>query len=92
MPVDLSFELSYLLGDALGRELELDSVELDPSTGRLCVKPRGAPGKACIEVRSCKGLGEAKATRCVAKTLAKDEALLRRLAGEVEKLLQAARS
>jgi len=60
MPVDLAFELGYLLSDMIGEEVEIVDYSFDPETGRLCVKARvgGREASGCVEVRACKGLAE----------------------------------
>ena len=84
MPVDLAFELSYLLGDRLGASVEVRSVSFNPDTGELCVEAvvegRGVR-RACTLVKPCKGLREeAKWMRCVSKTLTASEKHVEELA------------
>ncbi|KSW11510.1 hypothetical protein CF15_01320 [Pyrodictium occultum] len=88
MVVDLGFELSYLLSDALGRRVEVQGYSFDPGKALLCidalVEGRG-PRKACIEVKPCRGLREeARWARCVSKTLVHASGLVERLAGLLE--------
>ncbi len=86
MPVDLAFELSYLLGDKLGREVSVEAVDYDPGSARLCVEAllEGRRVRGCVEVRACRGLSGAKAERCIAKTLEANEAILERLASSLQ--------
>ena len=69
MPVDLAFELSYLLSDALGAEVEVKEYSYDPATGRLCVRALigGAERTGCTMVRQCKGLEGPRLERCLSK-------------------------
>jgi len=83
MPVDLAFELGYLLGDILGEEVEIVDYSFEPETGRLCVQAKvgGREVSGCVEVKACKGLvGESKWVRCVSKNLVGSEKLVRELA------------
>ena len=84
MVVDLGFELSYLLGDVLGRGVEVRGYSFEPERGLLCVEAEveGLGARcACVEVKPCKGLREeAKWVRCVSKTLAHAGGLAERLA------------
>ena len=85
--VDLAFELSYLLGDRLGRNVEVKGYSFDPEKGLLCIEAE-VEGvglrRACIEVKACKGLSnEAKWVRCVSKTLAQSEKYLDSLAEQL---------
>lgn len=85
MPADLAFSLSYLLGDALGAEVEVERIDFDPASSRLCIEAlvAGRRASGCVEVKACKGLSGAKAERCIAKTLEANEAILERLASSL---------
>ncbi len=86
MPVDLAFELSYLLSDYLG-EVAVENVEFDPETGMLCVDAvvGGARKRGCIEVKACRGLRDpGKQARCLSKTLSVGEKLVRELAEKLK--------
>ncbi len=79
MPVDIAFELSYLLSDKLGEDVSVENLSFDPETGRLCIEAvvGDRRGRACIEVRACKGLREeGKWVRCVSKNVVNNEKLL----------------
>ncbi|WP_257640408.1 hypothetical protein [Pyrodictium delaneyi] len=82
--MDPGFELSYLLGDVLGRGVEVKSYSFDPEKGVLCVEAEVegvGHRQACVEVKPCRGLQEeAKWMRCLSKTLAHAEGLAERLA------------
>ncbi|ABM81297.1 hypothetical protein Hbut_1473 [Hyperthermus butylicus DSM 5456] len=85
--VDLAFELSYILGDRLGRSVEVKSYSFDPEKGLLCIETE-VEGvglrQACVEVKACKGLSnEAKWVRCVSKTLMQSEKYLDELARQL---------
>ena len=91
MVVDLAFELSYMLSDELGLDVEVKGYRFDPSTGMFCVvfSAGGVEGEACTVVRACRGLEGVKAERCLSRTLAAggkpfDElaAAVRRVIGE----------
>jgi len=87
MPVDLAFELGYLLSDMIGEEVEIVDYSFDPETGRLCVKARvgGREASGCVEVRACKGLAEeSKWVRCISKNFAGSEKLVRELADRLK--------
>ncbi len=82
MPVDIAFELSYLLSDRIGREVSVESVEFEPEAGRLCVEVLvdGVRRRGCVDVKPCKGLrDESKWARCVARNLVNMEKLLDKL-------------
>ncbi len=83
MPVDLSFELSYLLSDKLGVDVEVKSYEYDAEHGVLCVEAivGGEEQRGCVELRACKGLSGARLERCLSKQLVDNEVILERLAG-----------
>ncbi len=87
MPVDLAFELSYLLGDKLGEEVEVKDWSFEPGDATLCITVvfRGRERRACIQVKPCKNItDEAKAARCLAKNLVNNEKLLSQLAEELK--------
>jgi len=87
MPVDLAFELGYLLGDMLGEEVEIVDYSFEPETGRLCVQARvgGREASGCVEVKACRGLAEeSKWLRCVSKNLVGSEKLVRELADKLK--------
>ncbi len=84
MPVDLAFELSYLLSDKVGAGVEVKGVNFNPDTGELCVEAvvegRGER-RACTVVKPCRGLREeAKWLRCVSRTLTASEKHVEELA------------
>ena len=87
MPVDLAFELSYLLSDETGREVEVVSLETGPG-GRLCIRARidGEEREACTTVAACKNLEGPRLIRCLARSLAQGgkplQSLARALLGE----------
>jgi hypothetical protein len=86
MPVDIAFELSYMLSEHLGREVEVTSVSFNPSSGELCVQARidGREAQGCVVVKPCKGLKEeAKQARCISRTLAANEKLVKDLASRL---------
>lgn len=83
MPADLAFELSYLLSEETGEEVEVDSVEA--SGGRLCVEARlrGRNVRACTVVAACRGLEGGRLLRCLSKTLLQGGRPLRELASRL---------
>ncbi len=85
MPVDLVFELSYMLSDLIGREVVVEEYRYDREGGVLCVTVRvdSARGEACIPVRQCRTVPEERLEKCLAKALASNEKLLQDLAGRV---------
>ena len=86
MPVDLAFELSYLLSDKLGEDVEVKEWSFEPSDATLCVRVATGTGEkqACIQVKPCKGIAdEAKAARCIAKNLVNNEKLVEQLAEQL---------
>jgi hypothetical protein len=83
MVVDLKFELSYMLSDIIGLQVEVLEYNFDPETGKLCIKAKVGESvkKGCILVKPCKGLrDEARQVRCISKTLTANEKLARELA------------
>ena len=82
MPVDLEFELTYLLEETLDREVKVTKANFDSSRAMLCVEALvgGLKRSACIEVKACRGLSGGKSARCIVKTLQSREDLLKRLA------------
>lgn len=82
MPVDLEFDLAYLLSDKLGVEVNVLKADYNPATGDLCVTAQleGAERSACIQVKACKGVPEAKRARCIIRMLQEREELLDDLA------------
>lgn len=85
MPVDLEFDLSFLLTDRLGVEVSVSRASFDPSTGELCVTAsiHGGERVACIQVRACRGVPEAKRARCIVRILQEREELLEELASKL---------
>ncbi len=83
MPVDLGFELGYLLSDKLGVDVEVKGYEYDAERGVLCVDAviGGVERRGCVELRACKGLSGSRLERCISKQLIGNEAILERLAG-----------
>ncbi len=82
MPVDLLFELGYLLSDKTGVEVRVVSYNYDKSSGVLCVKAsiEGAVREACIPVRQCKGVAANRVEKCLAKAITSDEKKISELA------------
>jgi hypothetical protein len=84
VPADLAFELSYLLSEEMGREIEVLEARLEPGDPpRVCVEARieglGAR-RACAPLAACRGLEGPRLARCAAKTLAQGGRPLRLLA------------
>ena len=87
MPVDLAFELSYLLSDKLGEDVEVVEWSFEPSDATLCIKAlvAGVERRACIQVKPCRNItDEAKASRCLAKNLVNNERLLEKLVEQLK--------
>ncbi len=85
--VDLAFELSYLLSDQLGVEVEVLDYEFNPEDALLCVivAMNGEKKRACIHVKACKGLTDkVKQARCLSKTLTSSEKLVKELAEKLK--------
>ncbi|BEP17401.1 hypothetical protein PYJP_07530 [Pyrofollis japonicus] len=83
MSIDLAFELSYLLSDVIGKEVTIKDYSFDPEAGTLCVSAEieDKNKTACIEIKQCKKIpSETKQFKCIVRTLASNEELLRRLA------------
>ncbi len=82
MPVDLEFDLAYLLSDKLGVEVSVVKADYNPATGDLCVTAQlqGTERSACIQVKACKGVPETKRARCILRILQERDELLDKLA------------
>ncbi len=85
MPVDLEFDLAYLLTDTLGVEVDVVKADYNAGTGDLCVTARvgEAEKTSCIQVRACKGVPEAKRARCIIRILQEREEFLNELASKL---------
>jgi hypothetical protein len=86
MPVDLEFDLAYLLSDKIGVEVNVLKADYNQATGDLCVTARlqGAERSACIQIKACKGVPEAKRARCILRMLQEREELLDGLASSLK--------
>ncbi|AEM38878.1 hypothetical protein Pyrfu_1010 [Pyrolobus fumarii 1A] len=83
MPVDITFELSYLLSDKLGVDVNVENVDFTPGDGTLCVDAvvEGSKRRGCVQVKPCKNITEEhKWVRCVSKNIANNDKLLEELA------------
>ncbi len=88
MPVDLAFELSYMLSDKTGKEVEVTTITYDDDRGLLCIEARveGVIRRACTQLRQCRKLDETRRQKCISKALASSEKYVEDLAN---KLIQA---
>ncbi len=82
MPVDLAFELSYILSDKLGGNVEVKGYSYDGSTGMFCVEAdvEGTVRRACVAVKQCKGLEGPRLERCLSKAVVSQERIVDELA------------
>ncbi len=89
MPVDLLFELEYLLSDLAGSPVKPRSYSYDAGSGELCIElAEPLEARVCVPLRQCRGLQGPKLERCIAKALAQEGPWTRSLQEQLQQLLE----
>ena len=87
MSVDVLFELTYMLSDVSGKNIEVEEYRYDRTRGVLCVKAfiEGIEKTGCIDLKQCKQVPESKLPKCITRSLAENEKKIKELVESLEK-------